>query len=254
MRLVLVQKILPECVAYPRTYIVLAGYVARGLVGRVFIISIGFHEDRAIRRLMESSATKGDRVYLITASRTQAVLRAYESLVALCRKLGLPDPELVEVPTGLYDGIARLLSVLSSSDSEVVLDLSGGMRYLAAYALVALFISGRSATVYVQPESGEGSDVVIPAKLFSVARDPPKGVDLLVLRAVHDLEGSTVEELSKSVSRSAKTVANSISKLTKMGLVVRRGRRGSLHLTELGRLAVKLLGGASVSTSSQSPS
>lgn len=219
-------------------------------MGRLFIISIGFHEDRAIRRLIESSATKGDRVYLITASRTQAVLRAYESLTTLCRKLGLPDPELVEVPTGLFEGVGRLLSVLNSAESEVVLDLSGGMRYLAAYALVALFISGRSATVYVQPESGEGHDVVIPAKLFSVARDLPKGLDLLVLRAVHDLEGSTVEELSESLGRSAKTVANSVSKLVRMGLVARRGRRGGLHLTELGRLVVKLLGGVSASSGS----
>ncbi|MEM1622683.1 MAG: CRISPR-associated CARF protein Csa3 [Sulfolobales archaeon] len=250
----LVQKVLPECVAYPRTYIVLVGYVSRGLVGRLFIISIGFHEDRAIRRLMESSATRGDRVYLIAASRTQAVLRAYESLASICRKLGLPDPELVEVPMGLYDGIARLLSILGSAEGEIVLDLSGGMRYLVAYALVALFISGRSATVYVQPESGEGGDVVIPAKLFSIARDPPKGVDLLVLRAVYDTEGSTVEELSRSTGRSAKTVANSVSKLAKMGLVVRRGRRGGLYLTELGRLAVKLFGDTSAGAVSQGPS
>lgn len=239
----LVQEVLSEGLA--RCALLLpAGYIRGGPVGRLFMISIGFHEDRAIRRLVESSATKGDRVYLITASRTQAVLRAYESLVTLCRKLGLPDPELVEVPTGLFEGVGRLLSILSGAEAEVVLDLSGGMRYLVAYALVALFISGRSATVYVQPESGEGRDVVIPAKLFSLARDFPKGFDLLVLRALRDREGSTVVELSGSLGRSAKTVTNSVSRLAKMGLVARRGRRGGLHLTELGRLAVELAGGA----------
>jgi len=214
-------------------------------VGRRFIVSLGFHEDRAIRRLMESSASRDDEVFVVTASTVPAVVAAFNSLAGFCRRVGLPEPKLVEVPPRLYEGVAVLAELIGSSPGPVVLDLSGGMRYLAVLGVLALFLTGRRATVYVQPES-EGEELVIPESVINLAYEPLQELELSVLRLVAEREGITVEGVAELTGRSPKTVANAVSRLQKLGLVARRGRAGGVYLTEVGRLALRLVGAVGV--------
>ena len=51
-----------------------------------------------------------------------------------------------------------------------------------------------------------------------------------------------MEVVAEALGRSPKTVSNAVSRLQKLGLVARRGRAGGLHLTEVGRLALRLAG------------
>lgn len=212
-------------------------------MGRVFIMPLGFHEDRAMRMFIENSVTERDRVYIITANKTLSVVRAYESLVAFCRKIRLPDPELVEVPMDLSGGISRILQILRETDGEVVVDLSRGMRYLIVYTLIALLLSNRTATIHIQPESGEATEIVIPKQLLEVARNPPRGLYIEILRVVSESEGASVEEISRALGKSAKTVTNCLTKLGKLKLVSRRGRERGIYLTDLGKLVLALTGG-----------
>lgn len=214
-------------------------------MGRRFIVSLGFHEDRAIRRLMESSASRDDEVFVVTASTVPAVVAAFNSLAGFCRRVGLPEPKLVEVPPRLYEGVAVLAELIGSSPGPVVLDLSGGMRYLAVLGVLALFLTGRRATVYVQPES-EGEELVIPESVINLAYEPLQELELSVLRLVAEREGITVEGVAELTGRSPKTVANAVSRLQKLGLVARRGRAGGVYLTEVGRLALRLVGAVGV--------
>ncbi len=214
-------------------------------MGRRFIVSLGFHEDRAIRRLMESSASRDDEVFVVTASTVPAVVAAFNSLAGFCRRVGLPEPKLVEVPPRLYEGVAVLAELIGSSPGPVVLDLSGGMRYLAVLGVLALFLTGRRATVYVQPES-EGEELVIPESVVNLAYEPLQELELSVLRLVAEREGITVEGVAELTGRSPKTVANAVSRLQKLGLVARRGRAGGVYLTEVGRLALRLAGAVGV--------
>lgn len=214
-------------------------------MGRRFIVTLGFHEDRAIRRLMESSASRDDEIFAVTASTAPAVVAAFNSLAGFCRRVGLPEPKLVEVPPRLYEGVAVLAELIGGSPGPVVLDLSGGMRYLAVLGVLALFLTGRRATVYVQPES-EGEELAIPESVISLAYEPLQDLELSVLRAVAEREGSTVEGIAEVVGRSPKTVANAVSRLQKLRLVARRGRAGGVYLTEVGKLALKLVGVRSV--------
>lgn len=208
-------------------------------MGRRFIISLGFHEDRAIRRLMASSASKDDEVVLITASSSSGVLRAYDSLVSFCRRAGLREPKLVEVPTDLYEGVAKIAELVLGSEGPVVMDLSGGMRYLAVLGMLALFLARRRAVVYVQPE-GEGQELEIPESVMDLARISLQDLERSILKVVAGSEGVGVEDVARSLGRSPKTVANAVSRLQKLGLVVRRGRSSGLYLTSVGRLAVLL--------------
>jgi len=218
-------------------------------VGRRFIVTLGFHEDRAIRRLMESSASRDDEIFAVTASTVPAVLAAFNSLAGFCRRVGLPEPKLVEVPPRLYEGVAVLAELIGGSPGPVVLDLSGGMRYIAVLGILALFLTGRRATVYVQPEA-EGEELVVPESVISLAYEPLQDLELSVLKVIAEHEGSTVEEVAEVFGRSPKTVANAFSRLQKLGLVARRGRAGGVYLTEVGKLALKLVGVKSVRYSS----
>jgi CRISPR locus-related DNA-binding protein len=218
-------------------------------VGRRFIISLGFHEDRAIRRLMVSSASKDDEVFAVTASAVPAVVKAFESLAGFCKRVGLPEPKLVEVPPRLYEGVVAFAELIQGSPGPVILDLSGGMRYLAVLGVLALFLTGRKASIYIQPES-EGDEIAVPESVVGLAYTPLQNLELAVLRAVSERGGLTADELAGSLGRSPKTAANAVARLQKLGLVVRRGRTGGIYTTEVGKLALVLAGGRSARHSS----
>ena len=210
-------------------------------MGRLFIITLGFHEDHVIRRLMNDKAVEDDRVILITASPVAtATQRAYESLVTLCNKMRLPRPELVGVACNPYDGLRVLLNLMTS-EGDIILDLSGGMRYLAVYALIALLLTRRRGRVYLQPESGEVSEVVIPETLIEVFLNPPKPAEIELLKLLKGSEGISVRDLARLSNKAEKTVMNLVSELSRRGLVVRRGRGGGIFLTSVGRLVLEFL-------------
>lgn len=210
-------------------------------MGRLFIITLGFHEDHVIRRLMNDKAVEDDRVILITASPVAtATQRAYESLVTLCNKMRLPRPELVGVACNPYDGLRVLLNLMTG-EGDIILDLSGGMRYLAVYALIALLLTRRRGRVYLQPESGEVSEVVIPETLIEVFLNPPKPAEIELLKLLKGSEGISVRDLARLSNKAEKTVMNLVSELSRRGLVVRRGRGGGIFLTSVGRLVLEFL-------------
>ena len=210
-------------------------------MGRLFIITLGFHEDHVIRRLMNDKAVEDDRVILITASPVvTATQRAYESLVTLCNKMRLPRPELVGVACNPYDGLRVLLNLMTG-EGDIILDLSGGMRYLAVYALIALLLTRRRGRVYLQPESGEVSEVVIPETLIEVFLNPPKPAEIELLKLLKGSEGISVRDLARLSNKAEKTVMNLVSELSRRGLVVRRGRGGGIFLTSVGKLVLEFL-------------
>lgn len=210
-------------------------------MGRLFIITLGFHEDHVIRRLMNDKAVEDDRVILITASPVAtATQRAYESLVTLCNKMRLPRPELVGVACNPYDGLRVLLNLMTG-EGDIILDLSGGMRYLAVYALIALLLTRRRGRVYLQPESGEVSEVMIPETLIEVFLNPPKPAEIELLKLLKGSEGISVRDLARLSNKAEKTVMNLVSELSRRGLVVRRGRGGGIFLTSVGRLVLEFL-------------
>lgn len=210
-------------------------------MGRLFVVTLGFHEDHVMRRLVSDKAVRSDRVILVTASPVAAATqRAYESLIAACSRMSLPRPELVEVPADPYGGLKTLLSLMIGED-ELVVDLSGGMRYLSVYVLLALLLMRRRSRIYLQPESGEVSEVLIPETVIEVFFNPPKPVELELLRLIGSNEGLTTRDLSRFSGRAEKTVMNIVSSLSKRGLILRRGRRGGVFLTSAGRLVLEVL-------------
>ncbi len=210
-------------------------------MGRLFLITLGFHEDHVIRRLINERVVADDKVVLITASPVAtATQRAYESLMSVCSRMRLPKPELIGIPPDPYEGLRNLLDVLSDWD-EIVLDLSGGMRYLCIYAMIALLLMRKRGRIYLQPESGDVGEVVIPEALIEVFFNPPKPAETELLRLLKNNEGATVGDLAKLSGKAEKTVMNMVSELSKKGVLVRRGRGGGVFLTKTGKLLLELL-------------
>ncbi len=212
------------------------------MVSRAFIVTLGYHEDHVIRLLTVCSASKDDEVVVLTAKPlVPAVRRAFNSLRTFMLRLGLKEPKLVEVPMEVLEGLEVIANVLKDPNKEYVLSLSGGMRYLIIYALIALVALGRVATIYIYPEGGEEPEIVIPKNLIKVLHRLPSESELRVLREVMKSPGISVEELSLIIGRSVKTIRNLVSELSRYGLVVRRGRGGGVYLSRLGEFVVKYL-------------
>jgi len=206
---------------------------------RVFVITLGFHEDHAIRLLTSSGAASDDRVVILTAKPVvPAVRRAYEGLRAFAMRVGIGDPEIVEVPPELALGVESILNVFECAN-ELVLGLSGGMRYLIVFTLVALVLSGKTATIHIYPEGGDVPEVTIPKDVVASLRRLPTEAELRILKEVTASPGITDEEVAEKIGRKVKTVKNVVSELVKAGLVVRRGRRGGLYPTEWGALIAR---------------
>lgn len=212
------------------------------MTSRVFVITLGYHEDHAIRLLTVCSVSKDDEVIALTAKPVvPAVRRAFDSLRTYLLRLGLKEPKLVEVPTDVIEGLSTIAEVFQDGSKEYVLSLSGGMRYLVIYTLITLVVLGRVATIYIYPEGGEAPEIVIPKNLIKVLRRLPSEAELRILREVMKSPGISVEDLSLSIGRSVKTIRNLISDLSRAGLVVRRGRGGGVFLSKLGEFIVKYL-------------
>lgn len=207
------------------------------------MITLGFHEDHAIRLLTTSSATRDDKVFVLTGKPVvPAARRAFEGLRSYMLRVGIGEPELVEVPPNLAEGVEAVLKVFSH-DVEYVLGLSGGMRYLIVFTLIALVLSGRSATIWIYPEGGEVPEVVVPKDVVASLRRLPTGAELRILKEVANSPGITDEEVAEKVGRKVKTVKNVVSELVKSGLVIRKGRKGGLYPTEWGLLIARYVTG-----------
>lgn len=208
--------------------------------GRTFIITLGFHEDHAIRRLLSCGATKEDRIYLITAKpKASAVERAYEGIVSVTKKVGLSKPELIELPQEPAEGVKTIAEILEKAEN-IVFDLSGGMRYLTIYSILALIITKKKAKIYVQPEGSEEKEIEIPEAAIQIITSPVTEAEVNTLKLINDNEGISPEELAKTAGKALKTINNILTSLNKKGLIFRKGRRGGIYITSWGRLVIEL--------------
>ena len=206
---------------------------------RVFVLILGFHEDHAIRVLTEFGAIKEDNILVFTAKpAVPAVRRAFEGLRSYALRAGLKEPKIVEVPQNFYEGISVILEALEefNIETEHVFELSGGMRYLLIYLLLALILSRRKGWIVIYPEGGEEKEIVIPKQVLELTVNPPGKAELNVLKQAISAPGTSVEEISLQLGKSVKTIQNIVSMLVKEGLVIRKGRRGGIYPTKLGEL------------------
>jgi len=213
---------------------------------RIFLITLGFHENFAIRRLTASGAGPGDRLLVITLSPMVAGAKnAFESLSAFSRRLGVSEVRLVEVdPSSLEESVEKIIEAVDEvGGREIVVDASGGSRVLVLASLLAVtFLSGRyRVSYYIQSDTGGGWEVKVTDQQLRRLRPTISKEKERILLMVVESPGLTAEELSERLNIKEKTVKNHMSELKAMNLVTQRGRGRGYYLTSWGRLMVRSL-------------
>ena len=203
---------------------------------RVYVFTLGFHEDHAIRLLTSSGASFDDKVVVLTESPLiTATKKAIRNLKVFTTKMGIGEPLVVKVPPSLNEGISTLLEVFSY-DAEYILGLLGGTGYLIVFTLIALVLSGKNAKIYIYPEASNIPEILIDKYVLNTLRRLPTETELMVLNEIVKAPGITDEEIAVIIGKKVKTVRNIVTELNKSGLIIKRGRRGGIYPTEWGKV------------------
>ena len=217
--------------------------------GRLFLGTLGFHENFIARTLHTFAAGKSDGLLLITLHPVvKGVEIAMNNLYSLSLSLGIIKHDHIEVnPFNPLEGIGlihdKLISIAERKGySEVIADLTGGPRIVVVSTLLALLLVSDKIPVrlIVQDETGGGGllDLVLSPVLQALKG---MGVKERILKLTVDRPGLRQEEIAEALGVSDKTAANYISQLVKLGLVARKGRARGVYPTSLGMLISRLI-------------
>ncbi len=209
------------------------------------MLTLGFHENFALRRLTSNGATRGDGILVATLKPLHGGAKsAYQALSVFASRMGVGDIGVVEVdPEDLGKAsyvIAKAIveSIEGKGYEAIIADLTGGPRFIVVASLISLMILSRRFTVdvYVQSDTGGEWEHKIPGKIIEAMISLPLSDKLRLLKAIVAHPGSTPSELSDMVGLSYKTILNYAAQLKRQGLIVQKGRGAGYYPTAWGVL------------------
>ena len=211
--------------------------------GRCFVVTLGFHEDVVVRRLVECGCRRGDVVVVFTGPPCEGVRRAFEGLRVLGLRAGFGEPRLVHLdPLDAPGCVSRVVSCLVDAgcgERRVVAEVGAGLRGVGLCVLLGLLAGGFEFDLFVELE-GFGKNMFIPGSVLRALVGGLSGFDARVLTAIASCPGCSQAEMAREAGIKPKTFANRVSVLRRMGLVEKRGRSPP-RLSEWGAVVVKAL-------------
>lgn len=205
-------------------------------MNRLFISTLGFDEAFSIRFLMRNQPQPGDVVLVVSSLPDDArSMSAYQQLETFLTKY-LPGVELknIHVPVDkVYQSIAIIAKAIKSLKiSNVIVNLSGGMRILVLEVLAAVkMVFDDSADIEVELEDKRS---ILKFKPSIMNLRMPSDRQICILRAMKEL-GKEVSlkkiEYKTGIPRSS--VYKEIIKMEEEGLVTRIDSK-RFTLTDLG--------------------
>ena len=212
--------------------------------GRLFVATLGFHENFILRLLNSRAARAGDGLLLVTTRPAAgANITAYNNTMAYATRLGVKVYPLMELdPENPSEELHRLTDTIrrlarEHDYSEIIIDITGGPKLTALLAILAALIlrSETKLEVTVQSDTGGTWEARISGNILG-AIACGIGEKAKILEHILDKPGATIHAISQATGLSPKTVANYISILKRQGLVYQKGRGAGLYLTEWGKL------------------
>ncbi len=205
---------------------------------RLFAFTLGYHENFAIRRLMEHHASNRDLMLGFTLKPAAgATLNAWENLRAFASRLGVEARGLIELDCmNMAEASATVKSRIESLEGRIIADLTGGARCVVIAVLLGLLASSAEGEAWIQIEGGEGGEDRIPLKILRVLREGVSEAKRRILAVIKDNPGIRPIEIAGELGLTQKTVQNNLSELKRLGLVSQKGRGGGLYVTSWGRL------------------
>ncbi len=206
-----------------------------------YIFTLGFHEDFILRRLVSERAQHGSKIVVFTVKPIiGATKTAYQNLVTYCTRMGLSTPELVELSIEeAEDMISSALDTIQTLEEPIIADLTGGMRILIITIYTALIASKKRFRVYIATEGEQRAEITIESTHIEAITEELPEEKGKILETIMKNPGITPPQLAKLTHKSEKTIANHITELKKLNLVITRGKTNNIYPTKLGILKSK---------------
>ncbi|MGC8933477.1 MAG: CRISPR-associated CARF protein Csa3 [Candidatus Methanodesulfokora sp.] len=204
------------------------------------IATLGFEEKFCYRAILRHGLKEGDRIILFTAELVEKVEKAYEWIKRLIQSSygGAVKVELIQLdPLDPVRSIGSVLKVLDELDNfKIVVNLSGGMRAIVAYVLLACIMRPKKE-MKVEIEAEDLSGItMLSSEMLKLIKSGVKEEWLDILKCI--AEGANdVKSIAEKLKKDESTIRRQISALEENGLVrIRKRKPLSLELSELAEL------------------
>ena len=212
--------------------------------GRLFVATLGFHENFTLRLLNSRAARRGDGLLLVTTRPAAgANITAYNNILAYATRLGITVYPLMELdPERPSEEIHRLITTIlelsrENGYAETIIEMTGGPKITALIAVLAALLlrdKTRIELVVQSDTSGAWETRITGSILGAIACGVGEKAKILT-HLLHN-PGASAHSIAQATGLSPKTVANYLTKLKRQGLVYQRGRGAGVYLTEWGKL------------------
>ncbi|MCE4615467.1 MAG: CRISPR-associated CARF protein Csa3 [Aeropyrum sp.] len=216
------------------------------MAGRLFALTLGFHENYALRTLSTYHGDAADVLIAYSLSPiVHAVKTAFQNLSAFAHRIGLSEQRLVGVDPA--EGVGGMAATMLDSMRDylktgaytmIVADPTGGARAvsIALYTAVQLLAQLRKVEVYIHDESGVTEGLKIEGGFLKIFDLTVRGEKARILRLLTKKPGLSPPAIAEELGIAEKTVYNSVAFLKKHGLAYSRGRGRGVFPTGWGRL------------------
>jgi len=204
---------------------------------KILILTLGFDERFAIRALLRTGLGRGDEVLILLAEPLdERAIKAWRTVKEFISKYltGVNIRSIKVNVSDFYGSIRRIAKELKASvnkESELIVNLSGGMRVLIVETLAALQLLKLEGVAEIEFENFMGS-VTFPLKIL---RLNVKDEDKAMLKFILTRGISTLAEVANGLGISKSSAHRKVWRLANLGLlkVTRRGRLLLCEPTEL---------------------
>jgi len=213
---------------------------------KTLILSLGFDERFAIRSVLRTGLSRGDRVLIFTAEpivdKTEKALKIV--LEFLKKYFEGIECEVISIPTKDFEQsisiIGERLMKLKSLGYDIILNLSGGMRSLIIELLAASILIGLRGIVEIELENLEGY-LSFPIDILKI-KTPLKDEYKNVLNAIIEAGEINLSQLSRRIAMAKSTTHKIVKKMIEEGLIEyeKVGKEYHLKAKTIAKLLIKI--------------
>lgn len=186
-----------------------------------FIITLGWRPDPVIATFARHRVNPRDKLILVVPEFRDE--RSAEAIDAVHKYINTAmlyvDVELLELPADFKDAVLKVLSKIEncSSKGPVIINVSGGMRYVVLASYTAFLLSSKK-NVVLDELSIEGKNMTIKLAIPPLVRLSPKDEEKKILNYLSRKE-ATLEEIESELEIPRSTAWRYLKRLTEFGII-----------------------------------